>query len=113
MNPLEDAVNDIAQDAAQKVMLRHLTTAEDRDKPSQLRAIVRRVVQQEIAFGQKPIREPDPIIPPRKTGEWKVTCTPPYPTPADPLTYKFHSYDDVLKHVRENPNFDHKIEVPR
>lgn len=114
MNPLEDAVSDIAQDAAHKVVLRHLKAAEDKSGPSQLRAIIRQIVQAEIAFREKPVQKAEIASPPpRKAGVWRVTCTPPYPTPAAPLTYKFHSYGDVLKHVRENPNFDHKIEVPR
>lgn len=112
MNPLEDAVSDIAQDAAQKVVLRHLAAAEDKSRPSQLRAIIRQIVQAEIAFRERPIQKPQ-VLPPRKTGVWKVTCCPPYPTPADPLTYSFNSYDEVLDHLRDNPSFDHKVEVPK
>lgn len=60
------------------------------------------------------IREVERVHPDWLPKVWKVSCFSPWTSAGIPsFSQEFDSYEDALKHVRENGTFDHKIEVPR
>lgn len=60
------------------------------------------------------IAEVERVHPEWKPKVWKVSCFSPWTSAGIPsFSQEFDSYEDALKHVRENDTFDHKIEVPR